>query len=208
MNLNEAIRKAWRKSVLLKEEQEQASKPVVQPEVKEKEPQIKVQPQQPKQEPKKEIWPQQSEKQPEQEPVNPIDLENVSIVKLYNTVKDKVASGNLEFIDEDTKALIGKLSEVLSKWSQQQKIDNMTLEFKERTPLTIEAVIVFKAKEYPITITLNPDKADNKSKVYQDLVKVGGFKDLSDADDQTEVKDETTNYVANGFVQILKQIGD
>lgn len=208
MNLNEAIRKAWRKSVLLKEEQEQASKPVVQPEVKEKEPQVKVQPQQPKQEPKKEIQPQQPEKQPEQEPVNPVDLENISIVKLYNTLKDKVVSDNLEFIDEDTKALISKLSEVLSKWSQQQKIDNMTLEFKERTLLTIEAVIVFKAKEYPITITLNPDKADNKSKTYQDLVKAGGFKNLSDADDQTEVKDETANYVANGYIQILKQIGD
>lgn len=208
MNLNEAIRKAWRKSVLLKEEQEQAAKPVVQPEVKEKEPQVKVQPQQPKQEPKKEIQPQQPEKQPEQEPVNPVDLENISIVKLYNTLKDKVASGNLEFIDEDAKALIGKLSEVLSKWSQQQKIDNMALEFKELTPLTIEAVIVFKAKEYPITITLNPDKADNKSKTYQDLVKAGGFKDLSNPEDQTEIKDETVNYVANGYIQILKQIGE
>lgn len=208
MNLNEAIRKAWRKSVLLKEEQEQATKPVIQPEVKEKEPQVKVQPQQPKQEPKKEIQLQQPEKQPNQEPVNPIDLKNISIVKLYNTLKDKVASGNLEFIDEDAKALIGKLSEVLSKWSQQQKIDNMTLEFKERTSLTIEAVIVFKAKEYPIIITLNPDKADNKSKTYQDLVKAGGFKDLSNPEDQTEIKDETTNYVANGYIQILKQIGD
>lgn len=208
MNLNEAIRKAWRKSVLLKEDQEQTSKPVVQPEVKEKEPQVKVQPQQPKQEPKKEIQPQQPEKQPNQEPVNPIDLKNISIVKLYNTLKDKVASDNLEFIDEDAKALIGKLSEVLSKWSQQQKIDNMTLEFKERTPLTIEAVIVFKTKEYPITITLNPDKADNKSKTYQDLVKAGGFKDLSNPEDQTEIKDETTNYVANGYIQILKQIGE
>lgn len=208
MNLNEAIRKAWRKSVLLKEEQEQTSKPVVQPEVKEKEPQIKVQPQQPKQEPKKEIQPQQPEKQPNQEPVNPVDLENISIVKLYNTLKDKIASGNLEFIDEDTKALIGKLSEVLSKWSQQQKIDNMALEFKERTPFTIEAVIVFKAKEYPITITLNPDKVDNKSKTYQDLVKAGGFKDLSNPEDQTEIKDETINYVANGYIQILKQIGE
>ena len=208
MNLNEAIRKAWRKSVLLKEEQEQTSKLVVQPEVKEKEPQIKVQPQQPKQEPKKEIQPQQPEKQSDQEPVNPINLENISIVKLYNTLKDKVASGNLEFIDEDVKALIGKLSEVLSKWSQQQKIDNMALEFKEWTPLTIEAVIVFKAKEYPIAITLNPDKADNKSKTYQDLVKAGGFKDLSNPEDQTEIKDETTNYVANGYIQILKQIGE
>lgn len=208
MNLNEAIRKAWRKSVLLKEEQEQTSKPVVQPEVKEKEPQIKVQPQQPKQEPKKEIQPQQPEKQPDQEPVNPVDLENISIVKLYNTLKDKIASDNLEFIDEDTKALIGKLSEVLSKWSQQQKIDNMALEFKERTPFTIEAVIVFKAKEYPITITLNPDKVDNKSKTYQDLVKAGGFKDLSNPEDQTEIKDETINYVANGYIQILKQIGE
>lgn len=208
MNLNEAIRKAWRKSVLLKEEQDQATKPVVQPEVKEKEPQVKVQPQQPKQEPKKEIQPQQPEKQPEQELTNPIDLENISIVKLYNTLKDKVVSDNLEFIDEDAKALIGKLSEVLSKWSQQQKIDNMTLEFKERTPLTIEAVIVFKSKEYPITITLNPDKADNKSKTYQDLVKAGGFKDLSNPEDQTEIKDETTNYVANGYIQILKQIGE
>lgn len=208
MNLNEAIRKAWRKSVLLKEEQEQTSKPVVQPEVKEKEPQVKVQPQQHKQEPKKEIQPQQPEKQPEQEPVNPVDLENISIVKLYNTLKDKVASSNLEFINEDAKALIGKLSEVLSKWSQQQKIDNMTLEFKERTPLTIEAVIVFKAKEYPITITLNPDKVDNKSKTYQDLVKAGGFKDLSNPEDQTEIKDETVNYVANGYIQILKQIGE
>lgn len=208
MNLNEAIRKAWRKSVLLKEEQDQATKPVVQPEVKEKEPQVKVQPQQPKQEPKKEIQPQQPEKQPEQELTNPIDLENISIVKLYNTLKDKVVSDNLEFIDEDAKALIGKLSEVLSKWSQQQKIDNMTLEFKERTPLTIEAIIVFKSKEYPITITLNPDKADNKSKTYQDLVKAGGFKDLSNPEDQTEIKDETTNYVANGYIQILKQIGE
>ena len=221
MNLNEAIRKAWRKSVLLKEEQDQATKPVVQPEVKEKEPQVKVQPQQPKQEPKKEIQPQQPkqepkkeiqpqqpEKQPEQELTNPIDLENISIVKLYNTLKDKVVSDNLEFIDEDAKALIGKLSEVLSKWSQQQKIDNMTLEFKERTSLTIEAVIVFKSKEYPITITLNPDKADNKSKTYQDLVKAGGFKDLSNPEDQTEIKDETTNYVANGYIQILKQIGE
>ena len=208
MNLNEAIRKAWRKSVLLKEEQEQTSKPVVQPEVKEKEPQIKVQPQQPKQEPKKEIQPQQPEKQPDQEPVNPVDLENISIVKLYNTLKDKIASDNLEFIDEDAKALIGKLSEVLSKWSQQQKIDNMVLEFKERTPLTIEAVIVFKAKEYTITITLNPDKADNKSKTYQDLVKAGGFKDLSNPEDQIEIKDETINYVANGYIQILKQIGE
>lgn len=208
MNLNEAIRKAWRKSVLLKEEQGQTSKPVVQPEVKEKEPQIKVQPQQPKQEPKKEIQPQQPEKQPNQEPVNPVDLENISIVKLYNTLKDKIASDNLEFIDEDAKALIGKLSEVLSKWSQQQKIDNMALEFKERTPFTIEAVIVFKAKEYPITITLNPDKADNKSKTYQDLVKAGGFKDLSNPEDQTEIKDETINYVANGYIQILKQIGE
>lgn len=208
MNLNEAIRKAWRKSVLLKEEQDQATKPVVQPEVKEKEPQVKVQPQQPKQEPKKEIQPQQPEKQPEQELTNPIDLENISIVKLYNTLKDKVVSDNLEFIDEDAKALIGKVSEVLSKWSQQQKIDNMTLEFKERTPLTIEAVIVFKSKEYPITITLNPDKADNKSKTYQDLVKAGGFKDLSNPEDQTEIKDETTNYVANGYIQILKQIGE
>lgn len=208
MNLNEAIRKAWRKSVLLKEEQDQATKPVVQPEVKEKEPQVKVQPQQPKQEPKKEIQPQQPEKQPEQELTNPIDLENISIVKLYNTLKDKVISDNLEFIDEDAKALISKLSEVLSKWSQQQKIDNMTLEFKERTPLTIEAIIVFKSKEYPITITLNPDKADNKSKTYQDLVKAGGFKDLSNPEDQTEIKDETTNYVANGYIQILKQIGE
>lgn len=208
MNLNEAIRKAWRKSVLLKEEQGQTSKPVVQPEVKEKEPQIKVQPQQPKQEPKKEIQPQQPEKQPNQEPVNPVDLENISIVKLYNTLKDKVASGNLEFIDEDAKALIGKLSEVLSKWSQQQKIDNMALEFKEWTPLTIEAVIVFKAKEYPITITLNPDKVDNMCKTYQDLVRAGEFKDLSNPEDQTEIKDETINYVANGYIQILKQIGE
>ena len=208
MNLNEAIRKAWRKSVLLKEEQEQATKPVIQPEVKEKEPQVKVQPQQPKQEPKKEIQPQQPEKQPNQEPVNPVDLENISIVKLYNTLKDKVVSDNLEFIDEDAKALIGKLSEVLSKWSQQQKIDNMALEFKERTPLTIEAVIVFKAKEYPITITLNPDKVDNMCKTYQDLVRAGEFKDLSNPEDQTEIKDETINYVANGYIQILKQIGE
>lgn len=205
MNLNEAIRKAWRKSVLLKEEQEQVSKqvkaePIAQPQVKEREPQVKSQP---TQQPKKEVQPQEPN-----QPVNPIDLENISIVKLYNTLKDKVISGNLEFIDEDVKALIDKLSEVLSKWSQQQKIDNMTLEFKERTPLTIEAVIIFKAKEYPITITLNPDKADNKSKTYQDLVKAGGFKNLSDADDQTEVKDEITNYVANGYIQILKQIGD
>ena len=47
-----------------------------------------------------------------------------------------------------------------------------------------------------------------KSKTYQDLVKAGGFKDLSNPEDQTEIKDETTNYVANGYIQILKQIGD
>ena len=51
-------------------------------------------------------------------------------------------------------------------------------------------------------------KADNKSKTYQDVVKAGGFKDLSNPEDQTEIKDETINYVANGYIQILKQIGE
>lgn len=167
-----------------------------QPVIEEPNKQSQVKQEQPKQ--KEAPIPVQLQPQPKK---NEIDYSYMKLPALFNLLKV-----DSEFKQDNVNEFIKALNKEINNWTLKYHLSSVLIELINFTKNQLNLQFVFKGKEYPFVLTLNPNKIDSQFSIYSKLKKQDSYKDLTDEKDTTEVIDSDKNFLANIYNQILKAI--